>query len=722
MAAWSGDMRLGPYVLIEPVGAGGMGEVWKARDTRLDRIVAIKRLKGEHDAHFQREARAIAALNHPHICVLYDVGPDYLVMEYLEGRTLAGPLPVEEALRLAGQIAGALEAAHGKGILHRDLKPANVMVTAAGAKLLDFGLARVMTKSAADAETTIAGTLLGTVAYMSPEQAEGKDLDERSDIFSFGAPLYETISGTRAFAGESIAQVWSAVLRDDPPAVRAPDAVRQIVMRCLAKRPEDRFQAVGDLKAALAKIGVKEAHKHPSIAVLPFENMSGDKEQEYFSDGLAEEIINVLAHIPGFKVTARTSAFSFKGKNLKIAQIAGELGVEHILEGSVRKAGNRIRITAQLISAADGFHLWSERYDRELNDIFAVQDEISAAIAAVLEAKLAVQPGGHKQYKPDVRAYEAYLKGRHYLWKLASAGLVNGLIKSRECYEQAIAIDPRFALPHAALAEHFHIAASITMAPKEALALGRAAAHRALELDPGLPEANAWLGIFAVIYDYDWNEAERRFRLALSRQPVSPTVRHLYGYFYLRLVGRAQEAVAEHRRALEEDPLNLIIRIGLAVSLRAAGRDDEASAEARRIVELDPNFQATYTLQAFDFTKEPLADALAYAEKGLSLVRGQAHSTGLLAGLLVGNGESGRAQELLGPLRNGLNARAPIGLAIFHCICGEAEQAAEWTEKAIEARDQLVAMLLLTPPYLPILRRSSRWPALAKRMNLPETV
>jgi eukaryotic-like serine/threonine-protein kinase len=717
MAAWAREIQLGPYILIEPIGEGGMGEVWRARDTRLDRIVAIKRLKGEHNSRFQPEARAIAALNHPHICVLYDVGPDYLVMEYLDGRPVSGPMPLQEALQVAGQIAGALEAAHVRGILHRDLKPANVMITAAGAKLLDFGLARMTSASGPDALTTVEGTISGTAAYMSPEQAQGKALDERSDVFSFGAVLYEMLSGARAFGGESLLDTLNAVVRQEPARLQSPAA--EIVKRCLRKDQEARFQSMAEVRVALGQIAASTMDAAPSIAVLPFANMSGDKDQEYFSDGLAEEIINLLAHIPGLKVTARTSAFSFKGKNLKIAQIAGELGVEHILEGSVRKAGTRIRITAQLINAADGFHLWSERYDRELNDIFAVQDEISAAIATVLEAKLAVKPEGRKQYIPNVGAYEAYLKGRHYLWK-AHAGLINGLIKSRECYEEAISLDPLFALPHAALAENFHIAASIIMAPEEALARGRAAAHRALELDPGLPEANAWLGIFAVIFDYDWKEADRRFRLALMRQPALPEIRHLYGYFYLRLVGRAKESVAEHRRALEEDPLNLIIRVGLAVSLRAAGRDREASEEAHRIVEFDPNFHATYTLQAFDFIKEPLADALALAEKGLSLGSGQASNPGLLAGLLVRNGENERARELLRPLHSGENPRAAIGLALFHCVCGEVEGAAEWTERAIEARDQLVAMLLLTPPYSPILRRSSRWPALAKRMNLPE--
>ena len=713
----AGD-KLGPYEILSPIGAGGMGEVYKARDTRLDRIVAIKRLKGQHTARFEQEARAIAALNHPHICQIYDVGPDYLVLEYIEGRPLTGPLPLADVLRVAGQITDALELAHRRRIIHRDLKPANILLTDEGsAKLLDFGLAKLVAAEAADATQTTEGTVLGTAAYMAPEQAEGRPLDERSDIFSLGAVLYEVISGTRAFAGDSVAQVLSGVLRDDPPALQTTPALQQIVRKCLAKRPADRFQTVTELKTALEQARELGARRQPSIAVLPFANMSGDKEQEYFSDGLAEEIINGLAQIPGLKVSARTSAFSFKGKDLKVAQIANELGVEHILEGSVRKGGNRMRITAQLIGAADGFQLWSERYDRELTDVFAVQDEISASIAAILKNKLMSGPEGVTRYVPNIAAYEAYLKALHHMWKRTSP---ESLGKSREFYEQAAKLDPGFALPHAGLAMYYHIASSFLIDPREGVALGRQAARRALELDPSLPEAHAWLGIFAVWADFDWNEAQRRFDLALSRQPVSPILRHLYGYFYLRVVGRALESVEQHRRALEEDPLNLIMRVGLAASLTAAGKDEEGWAEALRILELDPNFVSAYTLLALNVTKAPLREALTFAEQGLTLAPWNPISTGLLAGLLKRCGDRTRAAELVGGLGDGRANAAPVAFAIYHLLCGEVEKAAEWTEKSIEQRHNMVAMLLLTPPWKPLLRSSARWPKLAKMMNLPE--
>src|SRR5580765_5142990 len=388
--------RLGAYEIVAALGAGGMGEVWKARDTRLDRIVAIKRLSGQHSERFEQEARAIAALNHPHICQIYDVGPDYLVLEYVEGQTLAdrlrsggGPgLPLEEALRLARQIVEGLEEAHRSGILHRDLKPSNVMVTTKGvAKLLDFGLA-TLGNADADVTRTREGTVLGTAAYMSPEQAEGRPVDSRSDIFSFGALLYEMLSGSRAFGRTTALQVMSAVVRDEPPPLKTPPALERIVRRCLEKSPGQRFQTIAEVRAVLEHAATgpsRPIEREPSVAVLPFANMSADKENEYFSDGLAEEIINVLANMPGLKVAGRTSSFSFRGKDVGFGEIGRTLNVDHVLEGSVRKAGSRIRVTAQLIKVADGFHLWSERYDRELTDVFAVQDEITQNIAGALQ-------------------------------------------------------------------------------------------------------------------------------------------------------------------------------------------------------------------------------------------------------------------------------------------------------------------------------------------------
>ena len=404
--------KLGPYEVVAPIGKGGMGEVWKARDTRLGREVAIKISSQQFTERFEREARAVAALNHPNICTLHDVGPNYFVMEYIDGRPPQGPLPVAEVVRLALQIATALEEAHGRGVLHRDLKPANILVTAKGtAKLLDFGLAKLTETPNSDLTETVEGTVMGTAAYMAPEQAQGKKLDARSDVFSFGAVLYEMLSGDQAFAGNSMVDVLSAVVRDEPrPLKSSPEMVR-LVMRCLRKQPAERFQTMAEIKAALEAISEKRAESQPSIAVLPFANMSRDADDEYFSDGLAEEIINLLAHIPGLNVTARTSSFAFRGKEQDITKIVETLRVRTILEGSVRRAGSRIRVTVQLINATDGYHLWSERYDREMTDVFAMQDDIAAAIAGALQVKLTGKSPTSRPHEPNLQTYEAFLKG-----------------------------------------------------------------------------------------------------------------------------------------------------------------------------------------------------------------------------------------------------------------------------------------------------------------------
>ena len=708
MEPWTPQTTLGPYVLLEPIGAGGMGEVWKARDTRLDRTVAIKRLKPEHSARFEHEARAIAALNHPHVCQIHDAGPDYLVLEFVEGVPLRGPLPPNEVVKLALQMTSALEEAHGRGILHRDLKPDNILVTRKGSiKLLDFGIARLTAPT--DGSATMLSGVMGTPLYMSPEQAEGAQLDARSDIFSAGAVLYELVAGRRAF--DSLA----ALLRDEPAPFEAPAGLRTAILRCLRKRPADRYADARELRMALEQFAVPSTDSRPSVAVLPFVNMSGDREQEYFSDGLAEDVINMLARLPGLKVTARTSAFAFKGREARVADIARELAVEHVLEGSVRKSGQRIRVTAQLVNAADGCPVWSERWDRELTDIFAVQDEIASAIAAVLQTKLAAR-GTATRYTPRVNAYEAYLKGRHFTWSFN----LNRFGDARGFYEEAIRLDPQFALAQAALAEYFHIAGSGLMDRTQASALGLAAAERALAIDPALPEANAWRGIYAIVRDYDWQAADRWFRVAMAQPTVSPEIRHLYGYFYLRVIGRGAEAVVAHRRAIDEDPLNLIIRVGHAVSLRAAGRDEEATDEARRILEINPDFTAAYTLQALDVTTVPPDEALAYAERGVAQAPWQRPSIGLLAGVLSRQGQEVRARDLMAAL-DPASEGASAAFTMFHALRDEPEEAALWFERAIDEHLQFVPMILLTRPYLPRLRASSRWPALARRLHLSET-
>ena len=559
MTAWGPGTPLGPYELIAAIGAGGMGEVWKARDTRVDRVVAIKRLRAEHAERFTHEARAIAALNHPRICQLYDVGPDYLVMEYVEGEILKGPVAVADALRLAVQIAEALAAAHRKGIVHRDLKPGNILVNENGAKLLDFGLAqRDAPLLSGDATVSVPaserGALVGTVAYMSPEQAQGQTVDARSDVFSFGAVMYELLSGRQAFRGDTPFATITAVVNEESAPLDAPATLARIVSRCLAKRPRDRFQSMADIIAALEKAVISPAARHPSIAVLPFANMSRDPDDEYFSDGLAEELLNLLAQVPGLKVTARTSSFAFRGKEQDIRRIAETLGVSNVLEGSVRRAGSRIRVTAQLINAEDGYHLWSERYDRELTDVFAIQDDIAQAIARALQLKLTAKTDRHI---PTVPAYEALLKARHH-WR---AYQPEAHARAKEYCEQAIALDPAYAAPHALLGFNYLLATTHSGRPmREVAPLIRREALKTLELDPFETDAHFLLGAVAAVHDYDWTEAGRQFQLAMASPSVPAEAHWAYAALYLSVFGRFEESTAEMRRAVEQDPLSVLWR------------------------------------------------------------------------------------------------------------------------------------------------------------------
>jgi TolB-like protein/Tfp pilus assembly protein PilF len=736
MAAWTTGNPLGPYVLLAPIGAGGMGEVWKARDTRLDRMVAVKRLKGQHSARFEQEARAIAALNHPHICQIFDIGPDYLVLEYIEGRPLLsdaqpGPLPVDEAVRLAAQIAEALDAAHRKGVVHRDLKPANIMVTAEGSvKLLDFGLAKQAAPldEAGTLETgTIEGTIMGTPAYMSPEQAEGQPLDARSDIFSFGLVLYELLSGRQAFRGQNSISTMAAILHTEPAPLDAPAALRQIVKRCLAKPPAERYQTVAELREALREAlrGAPEkapraempAQPQPSIAVLPFANMGADKENEYFSEGLAEEIINFLAQIPGLKVTARTSAFAFRGKQQDIRQIAGILGVATVLEGSVRRSGNRIRVTAQLINAADGYHLWSQRYDREMADLFDLQDEIAQAIAAALRVKLSPTSAAFEQHKPNLPAYEALLKARHYLGTFRP----DLLPRVKEFFEQAIALDPKFALAHCEYGSYFGGMALVGALPaNQALPMMRSLAQKALDLDPSLAEGQAMLGYVAAFLEYDWKEAERRFGLALARDPVPVFVRLYYAMGCLLPTGRAAEALRQIDLGLQEDPLNGTLRMNRVACLAAAGRDEEAAEGLRAVLDFNPAVAfAQGSLAAHHTSRGELALALERCETSYALAQ-VPQAIGLLAGLLKRTGDTRRAEELLRMLQPGDAFGAPRGLAFYHWALGEFDAEADWLEKAIDQHDPYGA---LYPRiwYGRELRATPRWAGLMRKLNLPES-
>jgi serine/threonine-protein kinase len=712
----SAGEKLGPYEILAPIGAGGMGEVWKARDTRLNRIVAIKRLKSTHGARFEKEARAIASLNHPNVCQIHDVGPDYLVMEYIEGAPLRSGLPAEDALRLAIQIASALGEAHGRGILHRDLKPANILVTAKGiAKLLDFGLAKAM-EFDADDTATIEGTVVGTAGYMSPEQAQGRPLDERSDVFSFGAVMYEMVSGCRAFTGSSTVDVLSAIVRDEPGPLRTAPEIARIVMRCLRKAPADRFQSMAEIKVALESAAGRLPEQQPSIAVLPFSNMSADKENEYFSDGLTEEIINALAQIPGLNVTARTSSFAFRAKEQDIRKIAEVLDVRNVLEGSVRRAGSRIRITAQLINAANGYHLWSERYDREMADVFALQDEIAQAVAGALRVKLTSEPAV-RRYMPSVPAYELFLKGRH----LMVFGGPHGLPRAKECLDQAIELDPQFALAHAQQSMCFTSLAANGMAPaRQALPHARRAAQEALRIDPSLPEGDAALATVAVFLDHDWEEAGRHFQVAMAREPIPAIVNHFYGFFYLLPQGRVREAAEALERAVQDDPLNIMCRTQLGVCYWALDRREDASKQFRKVLEINENYPLALFLQGFWYAQaDRLDEALALAERGHLVAPKFSAGIGLLAAVLALKGDSRRSESVLNELGDGSAPTTPLGFYLFHLMRSESDKAADWAEKAIEERDPN-SLPATCGPNKKFLEAAGRWPAIARMLNLSQ--
>jgi serine/threonine protein kinase/tetratricopeptide (TPR) repeat protein len=723
--------RLGPYEVGASLGAGGMGEVYRATDTQLARQVAIKVLPAEVAAdpdrlvRFEREAKALAALNHPHIAQIYGIeaGPPEggrhvraLVMELVEGPTLAeriasGPMRLADAVPIAAQIADALEAAHARGIVHRDLKPANVKVRPDGVvKLLDFGLAKV-DGGPIDATQTSVGVVVGTGPYMSPEQARGEAIDSRSDVFSFGAVLYELLSGRRAFPGDSMLDILNAVAYREPASLDSPAA--PIVTRCLAKQPSQRYQTMAAVKAALqAMRGARPAvDAAPSIAVLPFANMSRDADDEYFSDGLAEEIINLLAQMPGLKVIARTSAFAFKGKNEDIRRIADTLGVTTVLEGSVRRAGSRIRVTAQLIQAADGSHLWSQRFDREMTDIFALQDEIAAAIAETLKVKLAPLT---ERRMPNLAAYEAYLRYRSYQWRFTPEAAT----RSRECLQQALALDPSFALPYVGLADSYLALAAVSaIAASEAMPKARQLAQQALEIDPDLPEAHAMLGIVAGHYDFDWTEAQRRFQPTTAREPLSPHLRTWRSFFHLFSVGRADEALRESARVLEDDPLSQMWFFTRSFILQGAGLEDEALAASRTTVALDPDFWTGWVQQGRLLALHGRHDeALHCAERGYAAAPWSPMSIGLMAATFANVGDLDKARACLDTLVPDQPGVA-CGMAVEAVSRGDLDGSVEWLTKAVDDRNPGLVNLIVRP-LEPRLRLRPGWPALLKKMNL----
>ena len=760
-----------------------MGEVYRARDEKLSRDVAIKVLPANVASdpnrmnRFVQEAKAVSALNHPNILTIYEIDNSdaghFIATEFIDGGTLRHRLrgtsfTVMNALDIASQITAALAAAHQSGIIHRDIKPENVMVRADGlVKVLDFGLAKVMAAASdPEGETQILsepGMIMGTVAYMSPEQARGLAVDQRTDIWSLGVVLYEMIAGRLPFLGATMLDVLSAILNHEPDLLahytpEVPRELEHILSKTLRKEREERYQVAKDLLIDLKdlkrdlelpsqlersappelrgrartiydseagnaetiqtqSVPTASGSVAPGIAVLPFANLSADKENEYFSDGLAEEIINALAHMPNLKVAGRTSSFFFRGKDVEFEEIGRRLKVDHILEGSVRKAANRIRVTAQLIKVTDGFHLWSERYDREITDIFTIQDEITEAIAGALRVKLSPKGVVARRYEPNLLAYDAYLKARQQWFQ----GTAESQIQFKALLDRAIELDPKFALPYFLLGAQYSMDANLGISPaRKVIPLGRAAEQEALRLDPSLPEPHALLACFAG-YEFDWDGAKRHWQLAMASEPASLSavkvsdIRFWYGNHYLLPIGCAAEAIKEEESGIQEDPLNLLYRHLFAAALQHAGKLGDAEAELRKILEVDENFSlALGTLGAVCAQQGRVEEALAFTEKAHALRPWENPIVGQLAALLVRTRATTRAEGLIDRLRSSNTYLAPTGLTVFHAMCGEFDRAAEWAEKAIEEQYGPLIRILA-----PLLKHTPVWSAVAKRMNLP---
>jgi serine/threonine-protein kinase len=733
---------VGHYRIVKKIGAGGMGEVYLAEDTELDRKVALKFLPphlcqdDDCRARFKREAQAAAKLNHPNIIHIYEVSEHerrpFFAMEFISGQSLRDiikdkELPLDEIIDYSIRICEGLDKAHQSGITHRDIKPSNILIdTDNRPKIVDFGLATIKGTD----KVTKTGSTLGTVGYMSPEQVQGKQIDHRSDLFSLGAVLYELITRKNPFKRDTEAATLKAVCDDIPePLARfksnVPSGLQAIIDRSLEKNVEMRYQTatgmISDLKRSSRELqqGATPTDDKPSVAVMPFTNLSADPEQEYFCDGMAEEIINALAHIEGLRVVARMSCFAFKGRQVDIREIGRQLNVSTLLEGSVRKAGKRLRITAQLVNVADGYHLWSERYDRDMEDVFAIQDEISLAIVENLKERVlkADKSALSRRHEIDPEAHQLYLKGR-FFWAKRSR---ESFEKSIEYFKKAVEIDPYYAQAYAGLAVSYNDLPNYSSFPSaEAYPLAKEAALKALELDNELAEAHTALGLILSDHEWDWVGAEKEYKRAIELNPAYETAHQWYA-FLLACLWRPDEAISEMNKAYELDPLSLAVNRNYGFLLYMARKYDDALKMLRKAAELDPSFSYTYFCMGLVYLRtQDYEKAIEVFKKERELTGGVNPIVVIPLGTAYARmGDREKAEEILAGVEERMKHEyvSPFFLAQFYFTLGELDTGFELLDRAYAERDISLRHIKAFPMEDAVLR-DPRYNVLLEKMKL----
>jgi len=741
------DKTILNFKILEKIGEGGMGVVYKAEDTKLKRLVAVKFLtqdiagRDKESERFKIEAQATAALNHRNIVTIYEIDEAaddiFIVMEYIDGQQLKeiianGQLNLKETFSIATQIADGLQAAHKQGIVHRDIKSTNIMVTPTGqVKITDFGLAKFLKRTSVITN----GVSLGTITYMSPEQVQGVAVDHRTDIWSFGVLLYEMVTGQLPFKGDYELTVVYSVINEKPEAVtilrpEIPTELENIINKALSKDPTKRYFHTKDLlddlnvlkKMYLSESKIEPVIKEkpaPSIVVLPFLDLSAQKDQEYFCDGLTEELIDALAGVKGWRVVSRTSAFAFKGKDQDIRQIGKQLNVSHVLEGSVRKSENRLRITAQLINVEDGFHLWSEKYDRELVDVFVIQDDIAGSILKKMKMKFVDNHEAQlvKRYTENLKAYNLYLQARYHLNKRTAEGLRKGV---GYC-EQAIEIDPDYALAYTGLSDGFILQGfQGFLPPKVVMPKAKTAAKKALEIDNALAEAHTSLGCLRAVYDWEWCESEKEFKQAIELKQNNATAHHWYVMWCLLPMGQFDLALSQLKQAQELDPLSLVISTAIGWQFFLSREYDRAIEEFTKTLEMDPDFVVAHDLIGQTFEQKGDYDRACTAlKKAVALSGKRTLSLGALGHAYASSGKKNKAYRILNDLIKTAKQTyiSSYDIALIYTGLGKKDEAFIWLEKTYNERNGWLGFLNVEP-RMDSLRSDTRFAELLKRVKL----